>query len=209
MNDKSTPTNPGRRRLARGGLAVPVVLASLTSKNAFAALPYACFVSGQLPGNMSPFGPNPTGELTPDCPLPRSRSSVQTGLQTDSRAFVSVFQEIKIFVNNKSLLTVSVGASATPRPPATLFQVLTLQNANGDNAVPKLELLKQAVVIYRNAELLPPPNALVPLTTDQVVSLTQAAYANRSVDVKTLGNETKTFTTAQIQTYFDQLSVSA
>lgn len=45
-----------RRRLSQAGLAAPVVLATLASKNALAATPYNCTVSGQLSGNTSSHG---------------------------------------------------------------------------------------------------------------------------------------------------------
>lgn len=50
------PTDESRRRLAKAGLAVPVVLASLASKRALASVPYNCTVSGQLSGNTSSHG---------------------------------------------------------------------------------------------------------------------------------------------------------
>ena len=42
-----------RRRLAKGGLAAPVVLASLASKQVLGSTPYSCTISGQISGNMS------------------------------------------------------------------------------------------------------------------------------------------------------------
>jgi hypothetical protein len=55
---QTTPptVNTARRRLAKGGLAAPVVLATLASKNALAAAPYNCTISGQLSGNTSSHG---------------------------------------------------------------------------------------------------------------------------------------------------------
>lgn len=61
MNTPETPeTQPpadaSRRRLAKAGLAAPIVLASLASKRALASVPYNCTVSGQLSGNTSSHG---------------------------------------------------------------------------------------------------------------------------------------------------------
>ncbi len=50
------PVDAGRRRLTQGGLAAPVVLATLASKNALASVPYNCTVSGMLSGNTSGHG---------------------------------------------------------------------------------------------------------------------------------------------------------
>lgn len=62
--------NPTRRRLTQAGLAAPVVLATLASKNALATTPYNCTVSGQLSGNTSSHGtPVPCTSLgvSPGC----------------------------------------------------------------------------------------------------------------------------------------------
>ncbi|MHB0975303.1 MAG: hypothetical protein ACYC0P_13785 [Thiobacillus sp.] len=50
------PADPARRRLTQAGLAAPVVLATLASRNALAATPYNCTVSGKLSGNTSSHG---------------------------------------------------------------------------------------------------------------------------------------------------------
>lgn len=214
MNDNSVPTNPARRRLAKGGLAVPVVLASLTSKNAFAdALPYHCFVSGKLSNNMSPFGPN--AQTANDvCKLPQSRSEVQTGLQRNEVTFQAVFN-IAIYVNTKpdtpedpnpdfGLLTTNANGGKDRRA-ATLYDVLTASSVSNGNAVPKLDMLQRAVVLYQNAAYFPPPNALVPLSTAQVVAMTQAAYNGGSYTVKTSIGD-RTFSAGEIQSYFIELS---
>lgn len=50
------PVDLTRRRLTQGGLAAPVVLATLASKSALAAAPYNCTISGKLSGNTSSHG---------------------------------------------------------------------------------------------------------------------------------------------------------
>lgn len=203
MNDNSAPSNPARRRLAKGGLAAPVVLASLSSKNAFAAaLPYHCFVSGKLSNNMSPYGPNAQTK-NDACVLPQSRPSVQAGLQNNPSTFSSVFG-IPIYVDKDGQLTLSARAGQTRmNRDATLYDVLTLPS--GSNPVPMLDTLQRAVVIYQNAQNFPPPNALVPLTFSQVAAMTRAAYYGGSYTVTTsIGS--KTFTAGEIQGYFLELS---
>ena len=54
--EKPIVVNETRRRLTKGSLAAPVVLATLSSKNALAAVPYNCTVSGKLSGNTSSHG---------------------------------------------------------------------------------------------------------------------------------------------------------
>jgi hypothetical protein len=45
-----------RRRLTRGGLSIPVVLATLGSRPVLGAAPYNCTISGQMSGNTSSHG---------------------------------------------------------------------------------------------------------------------------------------------------------
>ena len=51
--DDSQPPDPLRRRLAKGGLAIPVVLSTLGSKPVLGQGPSNCTCSGQLSGNVS------------------------------------------------------------------------------------------------------------------------------------------------------------
>lgn len=52
MTNKDRPLNPVRRRLARGAVATPAVIASLTAKNALAGK-FHCSVSGKASGHGS------------------------------------------------------------------------------------------------------------------------------------------------------------
>jgi hypothetical protein len=45
-----------RRRLAKGGLAAPIVLGTLLSRPVLGAAPYNCTISGQMSGNVSSHG---------------------------------------------------------------------------------------------------------------------------------------------------------
>jgi hypothetical protein len=56
QQSKQPSVDATRRRLTQAGLAAPVVLATLASKNALAAAPYSCTISGQLSGNASTHG---------------------------------------------------------------------------------------------------------------------------------------------------------
>ncbi len=58
MSDLPSKPNAGqpdalRRRLTQGGLAAPVVLATLLSKPVLGAAPHNCTISGQISGNLS------------------------------------------------------------------------------------------------------------------------------------------------------------
>jgi hypothetical protein len=52
MAEQDRPINPSRRRLARGAVAAPAVLASITAKNALAGS-YYCTTTGVQSGNQS------------------------------------------------------------------------------------------------------------------------------------------------------------
>jgi hypothetical protein len=56
QQSKQPSVDATRRRLTQAGLAAPVVLATLASKNALAAAPYNCTISGMLSGNTSSHG---------------------------------------------------------------------------------------------------------------------------------------------------------
>lgn len=57
QRDELSLINPGRRRLARGGLAAPVVLGSLVSRPVLGQSAYWCSPSGGTSGNLSTHGP--------------------------------------------------------------------------------------------------------------------------------------------------------
>lgn len=57
FNSPPGGVDENRRNLTKGGLAVPIVLATLASKNALAtSAPYNCTISGKLSGNTSSHG---------------------------------------------------------------------------------------------------------------------------------------------------------
>lgn len=63
MNDPVSKPSAGqpdalRRKLTKGGLAAPVVLATLASKPVLGAVPWNCTISGQISGNVSGHGEN-------------------------------------------------------------------------------------------------------------------------------------------------------
>ena len=55
--DHAERPDPLRRRLAKGGLAIPVVLSTLGSRPVFGEVAYNCTISGQMSGNTSAHGP--------------------------------------------------------------------------------------------------------------------------------------------------------
>ena len=55
--DDAEPPDQVRRRLAKGGLAIPVVLSTLGSRPVFGEVVHNCTVSGRMSGNTSSSGP--------------------------------------------------------------------------------------------------------------------------------------------------------
>lgn len=55
-SDSHQPVNEQRRRLAKGGLAAPIVIGTLLSRPVLGAAPHKCTISGQLSGNVSTHG---------------------------------------------------------------------------------------------------------------------------------------------------------
>lgn len=53
VSDSPQLVNEQRRRLAKGGLAAPVVIGALLSRPVLGAAPHKCTISGQLSGNVS------------------------------------------------------------------------------------------------------------------------------------------------------------
>jgi hypothetical protein len=109
------PIDATRRRLTQVGLAAPVVLATLASKNVLASAPYNCTVSGQLSGNMSSHGtPVSCSSLgvSPGCwKSPHVRGTAPAYSDTrwpspykPSTPFTTAFSSYPSGFNNKTML---------------------------------------------------------------------------------------------------------
>ena len=204
MTTERTPTNPSRRRLAKSGLAVPVVLASVTSKNAF-GLPYQCFTSGKLSNNLSGFGPNPDQNNNPACKLDSNTSTATSALIGDQQKINDTFVGVSVFRRPNGRL---VTTSGNQNVPATLHDVLVGQSATGENQSPvqNLPLLKKAVVVYFNAKGKTVISDAQPLTEAQTVQLINAVIANQGATFQTSVGRLD-LTPAGVQQYFNQFVV--
>ncbi|MEO8249858.1 MAG: hypothetical protein ABI589_10850, partial [Burkholderiales bacterium] len=158
MQNDPQPTNLSRRRLAKGGMAAPVVLASIASKNAFATAPYLCTISGKMSNNMSPHGP--AGSTTqPNCKIGGSKTAVQRKLTGDNTTFQSIFSSPTplYFTNgNNQSATLLAGQQrngAQDWQSATAYSILKLTDSDVDPSAPPKELLlaRQAIVLRANA----------------------------------------------------------
>lgn len=186
-----------RRRLTKGGLAAPIVLATLASKNAL-AVPYQCTLSGKLSNNISPHGP----KTTETCQLGNG-ASYWVSAVNDTTTFTSVgffddyyFKPTKI--GNKYASTQRSGFT-----PATLKQILTVSTIpNTTSYHPKdLPFAKMAVVLWLNA---PVSGDVYPLVKQQVVDMFNKAIQNQDyIGTTSLGSFT--WTPSDVRDYFSEL----
>ncbi len=211
MNANQTPTNPARRRLAKGGMAAaPVVLASLSSKNAF-ALAYQCFPSGKLSNNTSAFGPNPERDNNPSCTLNSSTAQATSALNGNPTTINSLFNGVAVYrrppdSSGNVLLTTNPNGQNVA---ATLYDVLVGKNATGQNQPPvqNLDVLKKAVVIYFNAKGLNGTTDTQPLTEAQAIQLINAKIAGTGASLTTAMGTPLMLTVDGVNQYFNQLVV--
>lgn len=154
MNNESEskPVDLNRRRLAKTGLATPIVLATLASKNALANPAYRCTISGQLSNNFSPAG---HGSKTDDCLFsltPDTLKGTSSNWSSLNKAaiFNSYFGKNHFYVLNIGGVDKLVTASGNPA--ATLDQVINLApDFTGISATERLALGRWCIVGIVNA----------------------------------------------------------
>ncbi len=183
-----------RRRLAKGGLAAPIVIGTLLSRPVLGAAPYNCTISGQISGNVSSHGAPVTCNT-----LGASPTTWITKTST---------------VVNKTVLFTSVGFSDTYwirtsdskiiKPGSATGSVATFQqvlaNTEDTDVLYKplnLPLGRAAVASYLNA-IEYAPN--FPLTTAQVVAMFNATIGGGMYDPTGVN-----WNAAQVQAYFESL----
>jgi hypothetical protein len=218
------PIDATRRRLTQAGLAGPVVLATLASKNVLASTPYNCTISGQLSGNVSSHGtpvncntlglspgywrqPQHSGDWTPyiqgsgmvdgsfkPIKCPTLNGSKQS---TEGTLFTTAgFANVFKCVSSSSGVTILVyGDPGFPASGnATLEQVVSY----GGNAGGLVSLGRAAVGSLLNA-LRFAPN--YPLTPNEVVQMFNAVCMGGTYQV----NPTTSWNSDQVKAYFESL----
>jgi hypothetical protein len=149
---ENKPVDLNRRRLAKTGLAAPIVLATLASKNALADPTYRCTISGQLSNNFSPAG---HGSATDPCLFNLTPSSLKTsggwGALEKTTVFNTYFRNafyVRDFNNGTKKLVTN-----NDYPAATLEQVINLDPnfTDNSNAMERLALGRWCIVGIINA----------------------------------------------------------
>lgn len=195
--DKKKPQNTAvvdenRRRLTKGGLAAPVVLATLASKNALAAAPYNCTVSGKLSGNTSSHGtPVACSSLgvSPGCwKSPHVKGTAPS--YSDTR-WPSPY-------NPKTPFTTAFSSYPSGFNTKTMLEALS--TGGGGN----IALARAAIASLLNSLKFAPD---YPLTPTQVQQLFNATCNGGSIVLSTVFNVTGTeaWYMADVKSYFESL----
>ncbi len=200
MNDqtgssKTEQPNALRRRLTKGGLAAPIVLASLASKPVLAdpnlGAPWICTLSGQLSGNMSGHTVAPCDQgattlfgYTADFP------AAGAGAHTIMQEFPQIGEDLIFFTGSE--LTLS-----SAYPVATIYQVLTTSSAQWSAE----DYARRAFAIFLNARNIYDPS-VYPLTENQAIKLFIAACKQQSFEDT---NPTINWNYEQVKAYIDLL----
>lgn len=188
---KPEQPNAMRRQLTKGGLAVPVVLASLVSKPVLAdpvlGVPWNCTISGQLSGNVS-------GHVTAACTsLGQSHEVLKTQYPRLGNTIITDFPALTsnyIFIDGTNLTFTNTFAEAT------IGQAL-----NGATSTTELLYAQKALVLLLNAR---------GLTDTSHYPLTEYQARNMFIAACTLGsfhdtNPDVTWNYAQVKDYIDVL----
>lgn len=189
--------NEQRRRLAKGGLAAPIVLGTLLSRPVLGAAPHNCTISGQMSGNVSThvqgvcstLGASPTAWKT------------QTGTSVNKEALFKAVGFTDTYwkrTSNDRIMKPSSPSNDPAGTIATLQQVLANDLVNDTSLLPLNHPLgRAAVASYLNA-IEYAPN--YPLSTAQVVAMFNAVIGGGIYDPTGVN-----WSATQVKAYFDSL----
>ncbi len=158
--------NEQRRRLAKGGLAAPIVVGTLLSRPVLGATPWKCTVSGQLSGNVS-------GHETETCTsLGKSYATLKAEYNNDTGK-VTILQKFPLLTADyifKDKDTGILSLTSTPNTvPAYIKNVLNKAGLTGE-----LLYAQKALVLLLNAMGLT-DTSTYPLTESQARQLFKSA----------------------------------
>jgi len=196
--------NEQRRRLAKGGLAAPIVVGTLLSRPVLGAAPHNCTISGQISGNVS------THEQGTCSLLGRSPGYWKNHFPTTptpAPAFNSVFADAYSWKpqNSNVVLLAPATSAGTDDLQAnpTLLQILQSTVGMRPNFnYPALG--RAAVACYLNASIGAPGNPPwpdFPLKPADVVEMFNAVYAGGTYQI----NPTTSWNVDQVMAYFESL----
>lgn len=187
-----------RRRLTKGVLALPVVLATLASKPVLGAAPYNCTISGALSGNTSTHGQEaPCSSLGLSPGYWKNHDYDWRTINPDA-AFKTVFADAYWWISkNANAVELCPAQYQNCAPDPTLMQVLHSTAGMRPN-LNYPALARAAVASLLNAYKFAPD---YPLTPNQVVAMFNAVYLGGSYQI----NPTTSWNADQVKTYFESL----
>lgn len=187
-----------RRRLTKGALALPVVLATLASKPVLGAAPYNCTISGALSGNTSTHGQEvPCSSLGLSPGYWKNHRSDWRTVNPDA-AFKTVFADAYWWISqNTNAVELCPAQYQNCKPDPTLMQVLTSTAGMRPN-LNYPALARAAVASLLNAYKFAPD---YPLTPNRVVAMFNAVYLGGSYEI----NPTTSWGPSQVMIYFESL----
>lgn len=187
-----------RRRLAQGGLALPVVLATLASKPVLGAAPYNCTISGALSGNTSTHGQDVPCSALGLSPGYWKNHDYDWRVVMPGAAFNSVFADAYWWISkNANAVELCPAQYQNCTPDPTLMQVLNSTAGMRPN-LNYPAFARAAVASLLNAYKFAPD---YPLTPDQVVAMFNAVYLGGSYEI----NPTTSWGPGQVMIYFESL----
>lgn len=187
-----------RRRLAKGGLALPVVLSSLISKPVLGAAPYNCTISGAMSGNTSSHGQDVACNALGRSPGYWKTHAYDWIRYTPDTPFKEVFADAYWWISkNANAVELCPFQYQNCAPDPTLMQVLTSTAGMRPNLnYPALG--RAAVASLLNAYAFAPN---YPLTPSQVVAMFNAVYLGGLYPI----NSSASWDAGQVMIYFESL----
>ncbi len=173
--------NEQRRRLAKAGLAAPVVMGALLSRPVLGAnAPHNCTISGKLSGNTSTHGEEVVCSTLGLSPGYWKNHTAAWGDLLPTAIFNTVFADAFWWqTKNANSFKLAKPNTTDFFPDPTLIQILNSGGGmNGDRNFPALG--RAAVASWLNAYHRPK----YPLTPLQVVAIFKAVYSGGTYEVK-------------------------
>jgi hypothetical protein len=191
-----TPDLP-RRRFTKGGLAAPVVLATLASKPVLGAS-YHCTVSGKISGNTS--APHGDGSCTINN-VKSAAAWIATPIgQWPADAKNNAGTSPRLFKNSPKSTTPKF-LDKYKKPDASAATLLDVLNGNLIGGAPNPALGKEAVTALLNALALGAPGNF-PISASEVVRLFNGVIDGGTVEAAPTTYPGKKWGSAQVLSYF-------
>jgi len=203
---ENKPVDLSRRRLAKGGLAVPIVLASIASKNVLANVPYRCTISGKLSGGS-------THSTTDSCDLGTSGRNRLASLNNTSGSGARKLSDLypsgqltSAYDFKSSSFRIVAADPFNTAKRATIYQILAY--GAGSPTPPNLGYAKKALALYLNAEELNGASGVghdnYPLNTTEAKDIFNAIVAGSGYSGTTSAGPFN-WTNAEVRQYVDLL----